>query len=53
MKQSKLEITTSYVEWHKDEKTKTDKFYRYTKFSDDSIMGEPITMQEYYNELEW
>jgi hypothetical protein len=36
----------SYVTWN----SVTNKFYRYTKFSNGSIMGEPITEEEYLKE---
>lgn len=49
----KLKIISSYVDWHWNEKTKKDSFYRYTKFSDDRILGEPVTREEYLREREW
>lgn len=39
------------LQW--DEKTNANKFYGYTRFSDNTILGEPITKQEYFNELWW
>ena len=46
----KPKITDSWVDWNWNPETNKDHFYRYTRYSDDSIMGEPITKRQYLKE---
>ena len=46
-KKLKPKIISEWVDWRWDDKTNKDHFYRYTKYSDDSISGIPISQDEY------
>ena len=52
-KKLKPKIISEWVDWKWDEETNKDHFYRYTKYSDDSIMGEPISQDEYLKEKDY